>query len=79
MQNAKCKMQKPEAAMEGSMREEQGYEAGRQEPVQPNGGHNGGLLDLLRRIVAPRQPQVLVMERDGQLRPAQTDASPPRS
>lgn len=30
----------------------------------------GGLLDLLRRVVAPRQPSVLVMERDGRLRRA---------
>ncbi len=29
---------------------------------------NGGLLDLLRRVVAPRQPAVLVMDRDGQIR-----------
>ena len=29
---------------------------------------DGGLLDLLRRVVAPRQAVVLVMERDGQVR-----------
>jgi hypothetical protein len=28
----------------------------------------GGLLDLLRRVVGPRQPAVLVMDRDGQVR-----------
>jgi hypothetical protein len=33
-------------------------------------GRAGGLLDLLRRIVAPRQPAVLVMEPDGRLRRA---------
>jgi hypothetical protein len=38
-----------------------------------NGGeeHDGsadGLFDLLRRLVAPRRPAVLVMEPDGQLR-----------
>lgn len=30
----------------------------------------GGLLDLLRRVVGPRQPAVLVMEPDGRLRRA---------
>lgn len=30
----------------------------------------GGLIDLLRRVVAPRQPAVLVMEPDGRLRRA---------
>lgn len=28
----------------------------------------GGLLDLIRRVVAPRQPAVIVMEPDGRLR-----------
>jgi hypothetical protein len=35
--------------------------------AQSASGQQGGLLDLLRRIVAPRPAQILVMDRDGQL------------
>ena len=47
-------------------REGEGRRARGEEP----GGREGGLLDRLRRIVAPRQPAVLVMEPDGRLRRA---------
>jgi hypothetical protein len=34
----------------------------------PGRDERAGLLDLLRRMVAPRQSAVLVMDRDGQVR-----------
>jgi hypothetical protein len=45
----------------------------RRQDERPVEGHSrdeghGGFLDLLRRVVAPRQPAVLVMDRDGQIR-----------
>lgn len=53
------------------MRDEHGGEALRRDELTARGERDGGLLDLLRRIVGPRQPEVLVMERDGQLRRAE--------
>jgi hypothetical protein len=48
-------------------------DTGRRQNERPGGGPgrgrgDGGLLELLRRVVAPRQPAVLVMDRDGQIR-----------
>lgn len=42
----------------------------RREEREGRAGREGGLIDLLRRVVAPRQPSVLVMEPDGRLRRA---------
>lgn len=42
---------------------ERRYDAGEEDD-----GRVDGLLELLRRLVAPRRPAVLVMEPDGQLR-----------
>lgn len=50
------------------MRDEHEQEARRHEHAQQQPDRDGGLLGLLRRIVAPRPPEVLVMDRDGQLR-----------
>jgi len=52
------------------MRDEHGAETLRREAGPGRGEREGGLLDLLRRMVGSRQPEVLVMERDGQLRRA---------
>ncbi len=51
------------------MDEERGRHAEHERPDQAP-GREGGLIELLRRVVAPRQPTVLVMERDGRLRRA---------
>ena len=50
------------------MRDDSERETRRHDQAQQPGDREGGLLGLLRRIVAPRPPEVLVMDRDGQLR-----------
>ncbi len=62
------------------MREEHGAETLRREAGPGRGEREGGLLDLLdllRRMVGSRQPAVLVMERDGQLRRASRTENEP--
>jgi hypothetical protein len=53
-----------------------GRERRRDEPAGRE-GREGGLLELLRRVVAPRQPAVLVMDRDGRLRRAGAEPGEP--
>ena len=52
------------------------HEAQRRQAEQSQAERERGLLDLLRRMVGSRPPEVLVMERDGQLRRA--DGRPQR-
>lgn len=59
------------------MREEHGAETLRREAGPGRDAREGGLLDLLRRMVGSRQPEVLVMERDGQLRRASRTENEP--
>ncbi len=46
------------------MTDERRRQRAEQEADRPR---RGGLLGVLRRVIAPRAPEVLVMERDGRL------------
>jgi hypothetical protein len=43
------------------------HETGRRGEREERAGREGGILDLLRRVVGQRQPTVLVMEPDGRM------------
>jgi hypothetical protein len=50
------------------MGEQEWRDEQRQGEIRVPDERDGGLIDLLRRLVAPRPSEVLVMERDGQIK-----------